>query len=81
MEKTTELAVELVGIAVILGLTMVFLLIVSHEPKVDYNHRSQQVQTTIEHCLNQGGEYSLSVKPNGEVDYEWCEIIKKIDYN
>ncbi len=42
------------------------------------------VVTTTENaqdCVSKGGEYSLSVKSDGEIYYEWCEINKKIRYN
>jgi hypothetical protein len=32
-------------------------------------------------CQELGGRYVLTVEPNGEVDYEWCEISKKIKYD
>ncbi len=34
----------------------------------------------MRNCQEQGGRYNLSIYPNGDINYENCEIKKMIDY-
>lgn len=54
---------------------------VMHAITTDVESIEVVLTDNMKDCVEKQGAYSLSLEENGEIEYEWCEISKRIYYS